>query len=62
VFFYKVCTIVLEALINPLDDDMGILGEVSTYFGIVESNGRGMLHLRVVYGKRWFSEPKRGNT
>jgi len=36
---------VLEALINPRDGDMGILGDVSTYFGVVESNGRGMLHL-----------------
>ena len=45
VFFDKVCTAVLEALINPRDGDMGILGDVSTYFGVVESNGRGMLHL-----------------
>jgi Helitron helicase-like domain at N-terminus len=46
VFFHKVCTAVLEALIAPKDDGvMGILGDVSTYFGVVESNGRGMLHM-----------------
>ena len=45
VFFDKVCTGVLEALICPGEDKMGIFGEVSTYFGAVETNGRGMLHL-----------------
>jgi hypothetical protein len=44
-FFDKVCTGVLEALICPGEDKMGIFGEVSTYFGAVETNGRGMLHL-----------------
>lgn len=50
VFFHKVCSAVrvLEALINgqPQNDDTRILGDVSTYFGVGESNGRGMLHLR----------------
>ena len=45
VFFDKVCTGVLEALIKPAGGEIGILGEVSTYFGAVETNGRGMLHL-----------------
>jgi hypothetical protein len=45
IFFHKICTSILEALIRPKDGDMGILGDVSTYFGVVESNGRGMLHL-----------------
>src|SRR5271170_2755667 len=45
VFFHKVCTGVLEALISPGEGEMGIFGEVSTYFGVVETNGRGMLHL-----------------
>jgi hypothetical protein len=45
VFFDKVCTSVLEALICPREDNIGIFGEVSTYFGAVETNGRGMLHL-----------------
>jgi PIF1-like helicase/Helitron helicase-like domain at N-terminus len=45
VFFNKVCTGVLEALISPGEGRVGIFGEVSTYFGVVETNGRGMLHL-----------------
>ena len=45
VFFHKVCTGVLEALISPAEGEIGIFGEVSTYFGVVETNGRGMLHL-----------------
>ena len=44
-FLDQVCTAVLEALINPQDGDAGILGDVAIYFGVVESNGRGMLHL-----------------
>src|SRR5579871_2826950 len=45
VFFHKVCTGILEALISPSEGAMGIFGQVSTYFGVVETNGRGMLHL-----------------
>ena len=45
VFFHKVCTGVLEALISPAEGEIGIFGEVSTYFGVVETNGRGMLYL-----------------
>ena len=44
-FFHKVCTGVLEALISPAEGEIRIFGEVSTYFGVVETNGRGMLHL-----------------
>ena len=45
VFFDKVCTGILEALICPGEGEFGIFGDVSTYFGAVETNGRGMLHL-----------------
>ena len=45
VFFHKVCTGILEALISPGEGIIGIFGEVSSYFGVVETNGRGMLHL-----------------
>ena len=45
VFFDKVCTSILEALICPGEDEFGIFGDVSTYFGAVETNGCGMLHL-----------------
>jgi Helitron helicase-like domain at N-terminus len=44
VFFDSVCSAVLQALICPPEGE-GIFGEVSTYFGVVESNGRGMLHM-----------------
>ena len=45
VFFDKVCTGVLQALICPGEDKMGVFGEVSTYFGAMKTNRRGMLHL-----------------
>ena len=45
VFFHKVCTGILEALVSPGEGEIGIFGEVSTYYGVVETNGRGMLHL-----------------
>src|SRR4029077_5494044 len=41
VFFYKVCTAVLEAPIAPVDDGvMGILGDVSTYFDVQRGTER----------------------
>jgi len=45
VFFHKVCTGIFKGLICPENGEAGILGHVSTYFGVVETNGRGMLHL-----------------
>ncbi len=45
VFFHKVCTGILEALISPSEGAIGIFGDVSTYFSVVETNGRGMLYL-----------------
>jgi Helitron helicase-like domain at N-terminus len=48
IFFDKVCSGILEALVKPVDGGKGILGEVSTYFGVVETNGRGMLHLHTL--------------
>ena len=45
IFFPKVCTGIFKGLICPEDGEAGILGHVSTYFGVVETNGRGMLHL-----------------
>lgn len=44
-FFHAVCDGVLRGLIKPDGDEPGILGEVQTYYGVVESNGRGMHHL-----------------
>lgn len=45
IFFHKVCTAVFKGLICPDNGEAGIFGPISTYFGVVETNGRGMLHL-----------------
>ena len=45
IFFDKLCTAILKGLVCPGEGQIGIFGEVSTYFGAVETNGRGMLHL-----------------
>ena len=44
-FFYHICTGMFDALLAAGKDKSGIFGEVSNYFGVVETNGRGMLHL-----------------
>jgi Helitron helicase-like domain at N-terminus len=53
-FFHRVCKAVLEGLFATKIDDLGIVGDVSNYFGVVETNDRGMLHL---HGLVWL----RGN-
>ena len=45
VFFHKICTSILEALVSPGEGEIGIFNEVSTYFGVVETNSCDMLHL-----------------
>ena len=47
-FFHHICVGVFDALLAAGKDRMGILGEVSNYFGVVETNGRGMLHLHTL--------------
>ncbi|KAJ5318263.1 hypothetical protein N7476_004683 [Penicillium atrosanguineum] len=47
-FFHYTCKAVLDGLLCSKTTDIGILGEVSNYFGVVESNGRGMLHLHTL--------------
>src|SRR5467141_1961478 len=47
-FFHHLCVGVFDALLAAGKDRMGILGEVSNYFGVVETNGRGMLHLHTL--------------
>jgi hypothetical protein len=44
-FFHQIRTGVFDALPGTGTDRIGILGQVSNYFGVVETNGRGMLHL-----------------
>jgi hypothetical protein len=47
-FFHCTCKSVLDGLLGSKTTDIGILGDVSNYFGVVESNGRGMLHLHTL--------------
>ena len=54
-FFHHVCKAVLEGLLATASEQMGVLGDVSNHFGVVETNGRGMLHLHALV---WL----RGNT
>lgn len=44
-FFDRVCRGVLDGLLHTNTGNIGNLGDVSNYYGVVESNGRGMLHL-----------------
>ena len=44
-FFHQICTGVFDALLGAGSDCIGILSQISNYFGMVETNGRGMLHL-----------------
>jgi hypothetical protein len=47
-FFHYTCKAVLDGLLSTKPTEIGILGDVSNYFGVVESNGRGMLHLHTL--------------
>ena len=44
-FFHQICTGIFNALLGAGSDRPGILSQISNYFGMVEMNGRGMLHL-----------------
>ena len=44
-FFHQICTSVFNALLAAGTSRTGIFGQISNYFGVVETNGRGMLHL-----------------
>ena len=44
-FFAATCRGIFEHLLAAGFEDGGLFGPVSTYFGTVETNGRGMLHL-----------------
>jgi hypothetical protein len=47
-FFHHTCKAVLDGLLGGKPAELGIFGDVSNYFGVVESNGRGMLHLHTL--------------
>lgn len=49
-FFHHVCKAILDGLFATNTGQIGILGDLSNYFAVVETNGRGMLHL---YGLAW---------
>jgi hypothetical protein len=40
-FFHSRCKAVLDGLLGSNPNNFGIFGDVSNYFGVVESNGRG---------------------
>jgi hypothetical protein len=47
-FFHYTCRAILDGLLRSKPSEPGILGDVSNYFGVVKSNGRGMLHLHAL--------------
>lgn len=47
-FFYHACKAILDGLLATTTGEIGIIGDVSNYFGVVETNGRGMLHLHAL--------------
>lgn len=47
-FFHYTCKGVLDGLLGGKPSKAGVLGDISNYFGVVESNGRGMLHLHAL--------------
>lgn len=57
-FFHYTCKAVLDGLLGGKPTELGILGDVSNYYGVVESNGRGMLHHTLVWmrGNLGFSQ------
>lgn len=44
-FFDKICKAIFDYLLTAEFREGGFFGPVSTYFGTIETNGRGMLHL-----------------
>jgi hypothetical protein len=47
-FFYHACKAIFDGLLASNTGHIGILGDVSNYYGVVETNGRGMLHLQAL--------------
>jgi hypothetical protein len=47
-FFHTTCKAILDGLLGSKPGETGILSDISNYFGVVESNGRGMLHLHAL--------------
>jgi hypothetical protein len=51
-FFHHACKAILDGLLPAKTSEIGVLGDVSNYFGLVETNGRGMLHLHALVWAR----------
>src|SRR5436190_4886377 len=47
-FFNHICKGIFKSLLRSHTGQIGILGEVANHFGVVEANGRGMLHLHAL--------------
>ena len=47
-FFNHTCKAIFDGLLQSSTGRPGILGQVSNHFGVVETNGRGMLHLHAL--------------
>ncbi len=55
-FLYETCKDIFNYLLRMESSNRGLFGPVSAYFGTVETNGRGMLHLHcLVWLKRMAS-------
>ena len=52
-FFDHICKGVFDSLLHSHTGQMRILGQVSKHFGVVEMNGRGMLHVHALV---WLAE------
>ncbi len=51
-FFNHVCKSFFDGLIQSGTGQIGILGQVANHYGVVETNGRGMLHIHALV---WFT-------
>jgi len=47
-FFNHTCKAIFDGLLQSRTGQIGILGQVGNHFGVVETNGRGMLHLHAL--------------
>ena len=47
-FFHHTCKALFDGLLCSSTTEIGILGQVSNHFGVVETNGCGMLHLHAL--------------
>jgi hypothetical protein len=47
-FFHHTCKAIFDGLLGSNTGRIGILGQVANHFAVVETNGRGMLHLHAL--------------